>query len=497
MSLLLQALKKAEEDKLRRAALGSAEQHEAGAEVAFPSLNLVETESVKPVVIADGVSEAATSSEVATQSNDWEFVPLEVPAEEVTPSAEIPVETGTPSIDESTNSANSSDLVEATPQVKEAPIQATLEVNTSAPAIETPAVKTAETVLVSPVSVVSPSISSPVIQPTQPQTVAKSLFAKSKNQPARGLLPWLMLGAGLLLAGMVAWFAWQYRQLTQPVPKVEVRASIAEVASSATAEPVYTSEPIINNGLVDDTRSGEGSGGHSTEETKPDSPAVTLVPAKAEIKSYPNTKLITDSKELNPPLKFVRQSPQLGASDPVLQAWQAYQNGDLEQAELLYRKALLADPRQRDALLGMAAIAQRRGDNTAASALYQRILRANPQDESAKAALLMLNSAQMPEQEAVQLEQSGKSDPMALGQYFAAQQRWSQAQERFFLAYSANPNNADAALNLAVSLDHLQQAALAKTYYRKALQLKEPSHFDRSKVELRLAELDAASGVAP
>ena len=54
MSLLLQALKKAEEDKLRRAALGSAEQHEAGAEVAFPSLNLVETESVKPVVIADG-----------------------------------------------------------------------------------------------------------------------------------------------------------------------------------------------------------------------------------------------------------------------------------------------------------------------------------------------------------------------------------------------------------------------------------------------------------
>nr|WP_314898718.1 tetratricopeptide repeat protein [uncultured Deefgea sp.] len=492
MSLLLQALKKAEEDKRRRAALGSAEQHEAGAEVAFPSLNLVEAESVKPIVIADGVSEAATSSEVATQSNDWDFVPLEVPAEEVTPSAEMPVETATPSIEEGTNSANSSDLVEATPQVKEAPIQAILEVNASASAIETPTVKTAETVLVSPVSVVSP-----VIQPTQPQVVAKSLFAKSKNQPARGLLPWLMLGAGLLLAGMVAWFALLYRQLTQPVPKVEVRAPMAEVASSATAEPVYTSEPIINNGLEDDTRSGEGSGVHSTKETKPDPPAVTLVPAKAEIKSYPNTKSITDSKELNPPLKFVRQSPQSGASDPVLQAWQAYQNGDLEQAELLYRKALLADPRQRDALLGMAAITQRRGDNAAASALYQRILRANPQDESAKAALLMLNSAQMPEQEAVQLEQSGQSDPMALGQYFAAQQRWRQAQEQFFLAYSANPNNADAALNLAVSLDHLQQTALAKTYYHKALQTKETIHFERSKVEQRLAELDAVSGVAP
>ncbi|MGL6039950.1 MAG: tetratricopeptide repeat protein, partial [Deefgea sp.] len=345
----------------------------------------------------------------------------------------------------------------------------------------------AESVTIAPPPITSPS------PPTQPQAIAKGLFAKSKKQPTRGLLPWLLLGAGLLLAGMVAWFAWQYRQLTQPIPKVEVREPIAAVASPVASELTYIAEEITDNSIDVDT--------HATpapvEEPKPAPAVVTRTPEKLAAKPNLVAKGISDHRDLNPPLKFVRQSPNLAGPDPVLLAWQFYQNGDLNQAELFYQKALQADPRQRDALLGLAAIAQQRGDLNAAAALYQRILRANPQDQSAKAALMLLNSAQMPEHEAVQLEQSGQSDPMVLGQYFAAQQRWSQAQEQFFLAYSANPNSADAALNLAVSLDHLKQTNLAKTYYRKALQTKETIHFDRSKVEQRLAELDAASGVAP
>jgi Tfp pilus assembly protein PilF len=180
-----------------------------------------------------------------------------------------------------------------------------------------------------------------------------------------------------------------------------------------------------------------------------------------------------------------------------MQAWQAYQGGDFVQAERIYRKVLQSDPRQRDALLGLAAIAQQRGEMAEAEGLYRRLLRLNPQDDAAKAALLSLNSAQMPEKDAVQLEQSGKADPLVLGHYFAAQQRWGQAQEQFFLAYTANPNSADAALNLAVSLDHLSQTALARGYYRKALQAKEQSNFDRSKVEQRLLELDSATEQKP
>ena len=195
--------------------------------------------------------------------------------------------------------------------------------------------------------------------------------------------------------------------------------------------------------------------------------------------------------------QFIRQAPRLSTAEPLLLAWQAYQNGDLNQAEHLYLQVLLSDARQRDALLGLAAIAQQRGDLADAQALYQRLLRFNPQDEGATAALLSLNSAQMPEKDAVQLEQSGHADPTVLGHYFAAQQRWSPAQGQFFLAYTANPNQPDAALNLAVSLDHLQQIPLALRYYRQALQSKEPANFDRNGVEQRLIELENASGLKP
>jgi tetratricopeptide (TPR) repeat protein len=483
MSLLLQALKKAEEDKRRRAALVSTDEVEGAAEVAFPALNLVEAETTDQIVQAD----------VAAESNEWDFVQFEMTGENNEPPSEIQTELEASNTAEIKNTTDGTLFAEAPPQAPEVQTQAVAEFEEKASVVETPPVDRIQSVIAEPVTTTTAPIPSSISPPTHSQAVAKTLFAKSKKQPARGLLPWLLLGAGLLLAGMVAWFAWQYRQLTQPITKIETRSSLAEVASSVAAEPMHTNEAIVSNALEVNT---PADGTHA-EESALVSPVSAPLPEKADTKPTSAAKTITDSRELNPPLKFVRQSPHLSAPDPVMLAWQAYQDGDLEQAELLYRKALLVDPRQRDALLGLAAIAQQRGDLSTASALYQRILRTNPQDESAKAALLMLNSAQMPEQEAVQLEQSGKSDPMTLGQYFAAQQRWSQAQEQFFLAYSANPNNADAALNLAVSLDHLKQTALAKTYYRKALQSKESNHFDRSKVEQRLAELDAASGLAP
>jgi uncharacterized protein HemY len=57
----------------------------------------------------------------------------------------------------------------------------------------------------------------------------------------------------------------------------------------------------------------------------------------------------------------------------------------------------------------------------------------------------------------------------ALGNLYARQGRWSEAQQAYFQAYALEPDNADHLFNVAVSLDHLRQKKLAAQYYRMAL----------------------------
>ena len=486
MSLLLQALKKAEEEKRRRAAVMSDQVAESSASaVEFPALNLAEDE--------DSATESPIQAQpdmARTEASDWDFVPLDVAAVETDSKAVVQTGLATVPLIEIDNP---DDIHSSDPPPDVAAVQPSITAVMIEPAANASELERVEQPPPEMSTTATPSENVSAKSSLPAQDVAKNLFTKSKKPPARALLPWLFLGAGILLAGMVAWFTWQYRQLTQPNTLVEVRESIAPLPSSVASEPMYISEETIEKDLHANTPVIK----EDVHISKPVEKSTSPTPEKITVTPTLAAKAIPDRRDLNPPLKFVRESPHFNAPDPLLMAWQFYQSGDLNQAELHYQKALQADPRQRDALLGLAAIAQQRGDLVVAAALYQRLLRANPQDESAQAALLMLNSAQLPEHEAVQLEQSGKSDPMVLGQYFAAQQRWSQAQEQFFLAYSANPNSADAALNLAVSLDHLKQTSLAKTYYRKALQTKGSINFDRSIVEQRLVELDAAAGVAP
>ena len=54
-----------------------------------------------------------------------------------------------------------------------------------------------------------------------------------------------------------------------------------------------------------------------------------------------------------------------------------------------------------------------------------------------------------------------------LGNQLAQQGRWAEAQQEYFKAFAADPDNADFAFNLAVSLDHLRQPKLALDYYRE------------------------------
>jgi uncharacterized protein HemY len=82
---------------------------------------------------------------------------------------------------------------------------------------------------------------------------------------------------------------------------------------------------------------------------------------------------------------------------------------------------------------------------------------------------------------------------LALGNLYASQARWREAQQAYFNAWTLAPDQPDHAYNLAVSLDQLRQSRLALQYYREALALRgqRAAAFDAQRVEMRIETLQA------
>lgn len=184
---------------------------------------------------------------------------------------------------------------------------------------------------------------------------------------------------------------------------------------------------------------------------------------------------------------------------PKLQAgWLAYNQGDLAVARSNYEAVVRDEPSNRDALLGMAALEVRANRPAEAESYYRKLLEINPRDPHAQAGLLALRAHMT---DPVQAESKVKSllasDPEAhvlyftLGNEYAQQQRWPEAQQAYFKAFSADPENPDFAYNLAVSLDHVRQPKLALEYYRRAISLAQQrsSNFDQNLARNRVQEL--------
>lgn len=175
----------------------------------------------------------------------------------------------------------------------------------------------------------------------------------------------------------------------------------------------------------------------------------------------------------------------------------ALQAGDLQTARQAYSQALRADPSNRDALLGLAAIDARTGNVGTAEARYQKVLEMDPRDPYAQAGLAGLRGQGDPVQSESRIKNLIATQPespqlqFALGNQLAAQARWGEAQAAYFKAFAAEPENADFAYNLAVSLDHLRQPRLALEYYQRSLALAaiRPAAFDKAQASARVQEL--------
>ena len=241
----------------------------------------------------------------------------------------------------------------------------------------------------------------------------------------------------------------------------------------------------------------------------PPRPIIAVPPPLAEPVVSPALPPATTEQDEEPQAAPVRPSaPQpespirvttskLRVAPSIDTAFNALQGGDLAAAKTAYEQSLKNDPKNADALHGLATIHLRQGRPDLAQDYYLRALEADPKDALAQASLINMSGQIDPVQSESRLKLLLAAQPDSpflhfyLGNLYARQNRWAEAQQDYFKAMAGEPDHPDYLFNLAVSLDQLRQAKLAAQYYAQALAAadKRPAGFDRQQVSDRLKKL--------
>ncbi|MBE9563748.1 MAG: hypothetical protein IMF17_00785, partial [Proteobacteria bacterium] len=163
-------------------------------------------------------------------------------------------------------------------------------------------------------------------------------------------------------------------------------------------------------------------------------------------------------------------------ADKLDRAWQAYESAHYDEANLIYKDVLKIESNNRDALLGLGAIAVIEKDNVKARKIYTALLQQDPRDPIATASLASLrsddSSLESDEKYLVSMLQKNPNAPhlnFSLGNIYAQQSKWKPAQQAYFVAWQADNENADYIFNLAVSMDQLGKQDQALTFYKDSL----------------------------
>lgn len=188
------------------------------------------------------------------------------------------------------------------------------------------------------------------------------------------------------------------------------------------------------------------------------------------------------------------------AINPVLsEAYSALNTGNLEASQRLYNQLLKSDPRNIEALLGLAAIASQQGDRETMTKHYAKVLELDPRNSLAQAGLIGTVGSADPLSAETRVKQLISRDPSSpylyftLGNTYVDQLRWSDAQQAFFQAHHLQPENPDYAYNLAIALEHIGQPKSAIDFYRRAIVLataKGHANFSPSAVQGRVEKLE-------
>ncbi|MCP5227736.1 tetratricopeptide repeat protein [Accumulibacter sp.] len=322
------------------------------------------------------------------------------------------------------------------------------------------------------------------------RSAARNVFAVKQAPRSRTSL-WLVLGLlTVATIGIGGYFWWQLQSIAGGSMSVPATAAGPALDPTAQRLPPPASVPPPATAAVSPEAVAA-----PTEEAQQPAPA----PARAESSSAARH---TPGEAARRPAAaaqsvFQRSNGRRQEAQTLSRAYGAWQAGRLDEARLAYEQVLRGDAKNADALLGLAAIAGRQGQAERAHALYLRVLESDPTDVTAQAALINLrgqNDAGQSESRLKTLIGKQPDSPalyFALGNLYAGQARWSEAQQAYFQAYALAPANADYVFNVAVSLDHLRQKKLAAQYYGMALSAAEnaPVAFDKDAAEKRILEL--------
>ena len=178
-------------------------------------------------------------------------------------------------------------------------------------------------------------------------------------------------------------------------------------------------------------------------------------------------------------------------------AWLAYESGRYDVAKVMYKDILSIEKNNRDALLGLGAIAVIEKDNAVARYVYLAVLEQDPRDSMATAALASLHDESALESDEQYLISMLEKNPgaqhlnFALGNNYAKQNKWQSAQQHYFDAWQSDDENADYIFNLAVSMDQLNKQQQAVSFYKDSLvkAVNKQVSFSRQVVQKRIKEL--------
>ncbi len=417
----------------------------------------------------------------------------------------------------------------------------------------TPALPATEPLVTKPVQLkhdeaIAKATEAPAERASSVKTSPTPMNREPGPPPRRPISAWLKLGSATALAvvACAAYLAWQMRAPTTSLQGSVPQGSLSSATlpappsgQSVAAKPAAVTEketkpgvepllaPPVKSRRVSNQAGSEqalSSAGQShidaliskvgphiettrSRGTPLNSPKADTVdgPSSSDVKTSPTNLSRAQATNALAPLATPKSSPRLirnEAADRVSllleQAFSAVGRQDRRTARQLYEQALEIERTNTDALVALASLSAREGDSNAAERLYARVLDLDPSDSAARAGLASLRVAADPTGQESQLRHllAGNSvQPslqFALGNSLAAQSRWNEAQQAYFLASSGDALHPDYAFNLAISLERLHQTNLALVHYRRALELSKnrPGRFSADQAQSRIHTLE-------
>ena len=346
----------------------------------------------------------------------------------------------------------------------------------------------------------SPAPAARATEPAAPRSAAQARADRSQARAATVMqataraAPAAAATAGLrirpvvalsLIAGMVALALAVYFYLQINHPGLFIRrpppAPLAQAPQPAPVQKPITTGSVVAPATPAESAAAAVSRAAETRRPPPAAPAASA--AQTPVNS----------------IKVSAGSAEPQSDNRLVQAYAALQSGNLDLARQQYGDAARSDPRNINALLGLASVAMQQGRDEEAGRLYFNVLELEPRNPYAQTGLIALLGQADPLSAEAKLKQLIARAPAAtlyftLGNLYADQSRWAEAQQAYFQAHHLEPANPDYAYNLAVGLEHVGQPRLAADFYRRAVEQarnRGRAGFDLARAQDRIRELAA------